>query len=279
MRIDAHQHFWRYDPDEYGWIAPEMTTLKQNRLPGDLAPLLTATGLSGTVAVQARQSLAETEWLLSLADRNDFIRGVVGWVDLCSPEVNSQLARFARHPRFKGVRHVVQDEPDDAFMLRPDFQRGLRALADHHLTYDILIYPRHLPVARQLVERFPEQPFVIDHLAKPDIRAGVVEPWAQEMRRLAAFPNVFCKVSGMVTEADWQRWQPQDFVPYLDVVFGAFGPERLMFGSDWPVCTLAASYQQVVDLLRSYTNLLSREAQDQVWGETAIRFYHLERDQ
>lgn len=278
MSMDAHQHFWRYDPDEYGWIAPEMTTLKQDRLPDDLAPLLAASEISGTVAVQARQSLAETEWLLSLADRYDFIRGVVGWVDLCSPEVHSQLARFTSHSRFKGVRHVLQDESDDAFMLRPDFRRGLRALADHHLTYDILIFPRHLPIARQLVERFPEQPFVIDHLAKPDIRSGVVEPWAQEMRRLAEFPNVFCKVSGMVTEADWAHWEPEDFTPYLDIIFDAFGPDRLMFGSDWPVCTLSANYQQVVALLRSYTEQLSGEAQSQVWGETAIRFYHLERD-
>lgn len=278
MKIDAHQHFWRYNAEEYAWITPEMTSLEQDRLPDDLASLLAQAGIAGTVAVQARQSLAETAWLLSLADRHDFIRGVVGWVELCSPEITAQLDQFARHPKFRGVRHVLQDEPDDAFMLRPDFQRGVRALADYGLTYDILVFPRHLPIARQLVERFPEQPFVIDHLAKPEIRSGQVEPWGREMRRLAEFPNVFCKVSGMVTEAEWAHWSSDDFVSYLDVVFDAFGPERLMFGSDWPVCTLAASYQQVVDLVRSYTDGLSREAQDQVWGETAIRFYRLERE-
>lgn len=276
MRIDAHQHFWRYNPQDYPWIAPEMTSLQQDRLPDDLAPLLAAAGLDGAVAVQARQSLAETAWLLSLADRYDFIRGVVGWVDLRSSEVSDQLAQFASHPRFKGVRHVLQDEPDETFMLRPDFVCGLRALADYHLSYDLLIYPQHLPIARQLIEQVPGQPFVIDHLAKPAIRSGDIEPWAAGIRRLAAFPNVFCKVSGMVTEADWRNWRPEHFTPYLDILFDAFGPERLMFGSDWPVCTLAASYQQVVDLLQSYTDQLSQEEQALVWGETAARFYRLE---
>ncbi|RME83824.1 MAG: amidohydrolase [Caldilineae bacterium] len=277
MKIDAHQHFWKYSPHEYGWIDPTWTQLKQDRLPEHLAPLLYEARLDGTVAVQARQTLQETAWLLQLADEYAFIKGVVGWVDLCSPDVDAQLRRFAGHPKFKGVRHVVQDEPDDDFMLRSDFQRGLSLLAEYGLTYDILIFPRHLPVAVQLVERFPEQPFVLDHLAKPFIRDGLLEPWAGYIRQLARHPNVYCKVSGMVTEADWHGWQPQDFGPYLDVVFDAFGCDRLMFGSDWPVCTLAATYGQVRDVVADYASSLSAQEQAALWGETALRFYGLEK--
>jgi L-fuconolactonase len=276
VRIDAHQHFWHYSTEEYGWIGPDMTALKRHRLPGDLAPLLQTNSIEGTVAVQARQTLDETQWLLELASQYPFIKGVVGWVDLGSPDLPAQLARFCAHPRFCGVRHVVQDEPDDQFMLRDDFQRGIVTLAEFGLTYDILILPRHLSVACQLVGRFPAQLFVLDHVAKPLIRDGLLEPWATEMRRLALFPNVWCKVSGLVTEADWQRWQPADFWPYLDVVFEVFGPGRIMFGSDWPVCTLAAGYKEVVDIIAEYTTQLSIDEQADVWGQTARRFYGLE---
>ncbi len=273
MKLDAHQHFWQYNPEEYGWIGPDMAVLKQDRLPEDLLPLLQSAGLDGSIAVQARQSLAETAWLLELADRYPFIKGVVGWVDLCSPQVDQQLEQFSTHPKFRGVRHVVQDEPDDRFMLREDFLRGLGRLRRFGLTYDILIFPRHLPVAIEVVKKFPDQPFVLDHIAKPYIKDGRLSPWDADIRRLAEHPNVVCKVSGMVTEADWQDWQADDFYPYLDVVFDAFGPERLMFGSDWPVCTLAGSYRQVVDLLAGYTARLSPAEQAAVWGQTAQKFY------
>jgi L-fuconolactonase len=275
MRIDAHQHFWHYSPEEYGWIGPNMETLKKDHLPPNLALLTRTIGIGGTVAVQARQTLAETEWLLDLADRYSLIRGVVGWLDICGPELQSQLERFAGHPKFCGVRHVVQDEPDDQFMQREDFIRGIGRLADFDLTYDILIFPRHLSVACELVEKFPNQPFVLDHIAKPFIKDGKIEPWATDLRRLAAFPNVCCKVSGMVTEADWQMWQPTDFRPYLDVVFEVFGPERIMFGSDWPVCTVAASYATVLEIVADYIQHLSETEQLNVWAKTAQRFYRL----
>ena len=276
MRIDAHQHFWHYSVAEYGWIGPNMAEIQQDRLPEDLAPLLQDANLDGTVAVQARQTLEETQWLLNLADQHEFIRGVVGWVDLRSPDLRTQLERFSAHPRLRGVRHIVQDEPDDRFMLGDDFLRGIAALAEFDLTYDILILPRHLPVACKLVARYPDQPFVLDHMAKPPIRDGVLEPWAADIGRLAAYPNVVCKMSGMVTEADWLGWRPSHFQPYLEVVLEAFGPTRLMFGSDWPVCTLAGTYYDVAGLAAGYARQLSADEQAEVWGGTARRFYGLE---
>ena len=276
MRIDAHQHFWQYSPAEYGWISDEMEVLKSDHLPDQLAPLLAAAGLDGTVAVQARHAVVETEWLLELADQNPFIKGVVGWTDLASPELGSQLTRFAAHPKLRGLRHVVQDEPDDRFMLRPDFLQGIEKLAAFDLVYDILIYPRHLPAACELVQQFPEQPFVLDHIAKPLIKNRILAPWDEQIKRLASYENVTCKVSGMVTEADWGDWQAADLQPYLDVVFTAFGPERLMFGSDWPVCTVAGSYAQVVELVTDYSRALSADEQAYVWGGTAARVYGLE---
>jgi len=276
MKIDAHQHFWRYNAQEYGWMGPGMEALKKDHLPDDLLPLLKAVGIDGTVAIQARQIPEETRWLLELADRYPFIKGVVGWGDLRSPQLREQLERFASHPKLCGVRHVVQDEPDSQFMLREDFIRGLGMLAEFDLTYDILIFPRHLPVACELVARFPDQRFVLDHIAKPLIRDRKVTPWDADIRRLAAYPNVFCKVSGMVTETDWHQWRPADFRPYLDIVFAAFGSKRIMFGSDWPVCTLAGAYADVVEIVSDYVQQLSEEEQADVWGETARRFYRLE---
>jgi len=203
------------------------------------------------------------------------VQGVVGWVDLRSDRVEEQLAEFAGHPKFVGVRHVVQDEPDDDFMLGQDFLRGIEALRQFNLTYDILIYPKHLPAAVRLVERFPEQPFVLDHIAKPSIRDGSLSPWREQMRRLGAFPHVHCKVSGMVTEADWSAWKPADFAPYLDIVFEAFGSARLMYGSDWPVSLLAARYEQVVRLASDYVAPLSQTAQQGFFGDNARKFYGL----
>lgn len=275
MRIDAHQHFWHYSIEEYGWIGPEMEVLKLDRLPGDLVPLLEAAGLDGSVAVQARQSLEETRWLLDLADRHAWIKGVVGWVDLRSSSLHGQLERLTARPGLRGVRHVVQNEPDDEFVLRADFVAGVAMLAEFGLTYDLLVFPRQLPAVVELVRRFSDQPFVLDHIAKPPIGAGDLEPWATEVRRLAALPNVACKVSGLVTEADWHGWQPSDFGPYLDVVFRAFGPSRIMYGSDWPVCTLAGTYADQAGVIADYVQRLSPTEQAAVWGETAARFYGL----
>jgi len=275
MRIDTHQHYWRYNPHDYGWMLPGMEILKKDHLPVDLLPLLKEVGIDGTVAVQARQTLEETRWLLDLADQYPFIKGVVGWVDLRSPELHEQLERFSSHPKLCGVRHVVHDEPDDRFMLREDFVRGIGMLADFGLTYDLLLFPPHLPVACELAGLFPEQPFVLDHISKPLIKDGVLEPWATDLRRLAAFPNVTCKVSGMVTEADWQAWKPEDFAPYLDVVFEAFGIQRVMIGSDWPVCTVAGTYPQVMQVALDYVAQLSEAEQADVLGNNAIRFYGL----
>ncbi|MFM8359520.1 MAG: amidohydrolase family protein, partial [Verrucomicrobiota bacterium] len=217
MRLDSHQHFWRYDAAQYPWI-PAGSPLQQDWLPHALAALQGPLGLDGSIAVQARQSIAESDWLLGLADADPRIRGVVGWVDLRSGSVGADLQRLARHPKFVGVRHVVQDEPDDRFLLRPDFQRGLALLEPLHLAYDLLLFPRQLPAAIELVGRFPRQPFVLDHLTKPFIRDGTLDPWRDQIRELARFPHVQCKVSGMVTEADHRQWKPADFRPYLDVV-------------------------------------------------------------
>lgn len=273
MKIDAHQHFWLYNARQYGWMGPGMETLKRDYLPPDLAPLLKPAGIEGTVAVQARQCLEESHWLLELADQFAFIKGIVGWVDLCSPEIDEQLSALTGHRKFRGVRHIVHDEPDDRFMLREDFVRGIGCLAKYKLTYDLLLFPRHLPVACELVERFPDQPFVVDHLAKPFIKTHELSPWKADMRRLATFPNVFCKISGMVTEADWQHWKPADFTPYLDVVLECFGTKRVMAGSDWPVCTLAGNYSQVMRVPADYLGKLSKDEQAAVWGENAQRFY------
>jgi L-fuconolactonase len=274
MRIDSHQHFWRYSAAEYPWMQ-EGWPIRRDFLPEDLAPELSSHGLDGCVAVQARQTLEETRWLLELADASPIVKGVVGWVDLRSPEIEQQLASFAAHPKFVGVRHVVQDEPDDAFLLLPEFLRGIAALRDFGLTYDILIYPRQLPAAIELVRRFPDQPFVLDHLAKPLIREGLVSPWREQLSELAASPHVLCKLSGMVTEAQWGRWNAAEFRPYLDAAFEAFGPDRLMYGSDWPVALLAASYDQVFALVRDYFSGLSSDVEERFFGLNAARFYGL----
>jgi L-fuconolactonase len=225
--------------------------------------------------VQARQSLDESRWLLELAEAASIIRGVVGWVDLRSPNVAQELKEFAEHPKFVGVRHVVQDEPDDQFMLREDFQRGIAALRRFGLTYDLLVFPRQLPAAVALAEKFPEQPFVLDHLAKPPIKAGAISPWREQIQALAKLPNVACKVSGMATEGDWQSWRTEDFEPYLDVVFEAFGPDRLMFGSDWPVCLLAGSYNRVLGLAQDYVRRFGADTNAKFFGANAARFYGL----
>lgn len=274
-RLDAHQHFWRYNPAEHGWMTDPMAAIRRDFLPEDLRPLLEGLGFDGCVAVQARQSLEETRWLLELAGEHDFIAGVVGWVDLRSPELAGQLERFAEQKKLAGVRHVVQDEPDDEFMLGEEFRRGIARLAEFDLAYDVLIYPRQLRAAIELVRLFPEQRFVLDHIAKPAIADGAQEPWASGLRELAKAPNLCCKVSGMVTEARWGAWREDDFRPYLDVVFEVFGPERLMIGSDWPVCTLSASYEAAMGIVLEYIAQFPRAEQDSILGGNCARFYKL----
>ncbi len=275
MRIDSHQHFWNYSAAEYPWIGPGMERLARDYLPEDLAPLLAAEGIHGSVAVQARQSVAESHWLLKLAQAHPLVKGVVGWVDLRSERVGDDLHALAANPRFVGVRHVVQDEPDPRFVLGSDFGRGLRELHQHGLTYDLLLNPNQLPAAIELVGLVPEQPFVVDHLAKPRIVAGEIEGWERDLRAIARHDNVCCKVSGMVTEAGRRGWKRDDFTPYLDVVLEAFGPARLMVGSDWPVCLLAGEYADVAAIPRDYFGRLSADEQAQIHGGTATRFYGL----
>lgn len=272
MRLDSHQHFWNYSEEQYPWIQPSWP-IRRAFLPSDLEPLLKTAGIDGCIAVQARQSLEESRWLLELADQSPLVKGVVGWVDLRSEAVEEQLAQFANHPKFVGVRHVVQDEPDDDFIIRPEFLRGISKLKQFGLRYDVLIFPKQLPAAIKLVQQFPEQPFVLDHIAKPHIKDGVISPWREQMQELAKAPNLMCKVSGMITEAKVPGWRYDQFVPYLDVVTEAFGTERLMYGSDWPVCLLAGSYAQVHSLTQRYFASQSEAAKAAIFGGNAAKFY------
>jgi L-fuconolactonase len=276
MRVDAHQHFWRYDPAEYGWIDDSMVLLRRDFLPEHVKPLMDGAGFDAAVAVQARQSLEETSFLLELAERHPFIAGVVGWVDLRSPDARAQLERFARHPRLVGVRHIAQSEPDPRFLLGSEFGRGIALLEEFDLAYDILIYPRHLPAAVELVGRFPRVRFVLDHLAKPEIRTGELGCWERDLRRLAAHPNVLAKLSGLVTEADWAGWTPAELRPCLDAAFACFGPDRLVAGSDWPVCTLAADYARTMGVVLEYLSTRPATEQEAVLGGNAARFWRLD---
>ena len=275
MQIDAHQHFWTYNAADYPWIGNGMERLADDFLPEDLEAVARPLGFSGSVAVQARQSVAESDWLLQLADATPFLRGVVGWVDLRSPAVSDDLARLADHERFVGVRHVVQDEPDPRFLMGEAFIRGLRELQPLGLTYDLLLFPYQVPAAIELTALLPDQPFVLDHLAKPGIKAGEIEPWRTAFTQLASHPNVCCKLSGLVTEADWAAWQPDDFRRYLDVALESFGPDRLMIGSDWPVCLLAAEYAEAIDIVTTAIASLTPTEQAAIRGDTATRFYGL----
>lgn len=277
MKIDAHQHFWKFNPVRDAWITEEMAVLRNDFLPQDLKPLLDASGFDGCVAIQADQSLEETRFLLDLAREFDFIKGVVGWVDLCADNIEEQFEILRPEHQLSGFRHIIQAEPP-AFFTRPDFLRGIRALGKHGYTYDILIFPEHLPETVSFVQAFPDQKFVIDHLAKPHIKAGTMAEWAPYMKELAACNNVWVKLSGMVTEADWKTWQPQDLHPYLDSMMETFGPKRLMYGSDWPVCLLAADYQGQLSVVKNYIIRLSAEEQKAVMGGNALEFYGISID-
>jgi L-fuconolactonase len=276
MRLDSHHHFWIYHDSEYGWIGEGMETIRRDFTPSDLEPLLRKNGFDGSILVQVRQSLEETESFLRIADDNEFVRGVVGWVDLRSARVRSELERFSEHPRFVGVRHVVQDEPDERFLLREDFLRGVAVLKDSDLAYDILVYHRHLPAVLEFVARFPEQRLVLDHIGKPAIARGELEPWASAIRKLGRFENLYCKLSGMVTEAAWKGWKRADFLPYLDVVLEAFGPGRLLIGSDRPFCLLAATYDEVIEIVKDFIEPLSSSEKEAILGRNAAALYGLE---
>lgn len=275
MKIDSHQHFWKFDPIRDAWIDGSMAVIQRNFLPDDLKPLLDKNGISGCVVVQADQSDAENGFLLGNANDYDFIKGVVGWVDLKSSDVDDRLQYYKQFKKLKGFRHVLQGEADRALMLKPAFMNGIKALKKFNFTYDILIYPDQLGYVPEFVKAFPDQKFVIDHIAKPYIKDNKIADWAKDMKALAGFENVYCKVSGMVTEANWETWKPGDFTPYLDVVLETFGPERLMFGSDWPVCNVAGGYDKAVNIVKNYTSKLSANEQDSVWGDTAAAFYNL----
>ena len=271
-RIDAHQHFWKFDAVRDSWIDETMQKIQRDFLPEDLLPLLQENQFSGCVAVQASQSEDETNFLVNLAAKNDFIKGVIGWVDLRGVTIEERLNHFSSNKIIKGFRHVVQGESDD-FMLRKDFQNGIAALKQFNYTYDILIFHRQLPAAIKLVNEFPDQPFVIDHIAKPDIKSGDIASWKKGIEEIAKNENVWCKISGMVTEADWKNWKTDDLKPYLDVVFENFSTDKLMFGSDWPVSNVASDYTEVVKTLEDYISQLSLPNQNKIWHENAASFY------
>lgn len=275
MVIDAHQHFWQYQPVRDAWIDESMQVIRRDFYPEDLAPVLEANGVHGCVAVQADQSAEETAFLLSLAEQHSFIRGVVGWIDFRADDISRQLEQYVGHPKLKGFRHIVQAEPDNRFLLGSNFCRGIGELSKHGFTYDILVYPKQLAAVEEFVQKFPDQALIIDHLAKPLIKAGELNEWAAHMRRIAQAPHVYCKLSGLVTEADWQQWEPAHFQPYLEVALEAFGPGRLVYGSDWPVCLLAAEYNEVKGLITDFISHLSITEQEQIMGGNARSFYHL----
>jgi L-fuconolactonase len=276
-RIDAHHHLWRYRKEDYGWIGPGMEALARDFLPNDLETGMRGCGIDGSVAVQASQSVEETDWLLELATEAKFIRGVVGWAPIASAEFPRMLERWRGNSLLKGLRHIIQDEVDDDFINRADFNAGIATLAGSNLIYDILIYERHLPAAIQFVDRHPKQIFVLDHIAKPRIKDRLIEPWRKNLFELAQRQNVYCKLSGMVTEADWTSWSKADLQPYVDAVLEAFGPCRLMAGSDWPVCLLACSYRKWFEVLGDCLEELSSAEQDLVLGGVATKIYSLRR--
>ncbi len=275
MKIDSHHHFWKFNTVEYGWIDDAMKILQKDYFPVHLIPELKKEDFEGSVVVQARQSLEETKGLLQMADDYQWIKGVVGWVDLCATDIDNQLADLSKNKKLVGVRHVIHDETDDRFMLRDDFRYGISCLKKYDLAYDLLLFPKHLGFAATLVAEFRDQRFVIDHISKPLIGKGILEPWESEMRLLAQFPNVWCKLSGMVTEAVWDDWNEKTFEPYLDVVFDAFGPDRLMIGSDWPVCLLGGTYSEVISIVKNYIAKCDTETQNKILGENCCQFYKL----
>lgn len=275
LKIDSHQHFWKYDPIRYGWIGEEMADIRRDFLPADLKPVLDATNIIGCVAVQADQTEAENNFLLQLSNNNDFIKGIVGWVDLRAGNIEERLQHYRGFGKIKGFRHVLQGEADRALMLTPGFMNGIKALGKYGYTYDLLIQPDQLGYTAHFLNVFTDQEFVIDHLAKPPIKEKKTDNWTKDIHEVAKHKNVSCKISGMVTEADIKRWRKEDFTKYMDVIVEAFGPDRIMFGSDWPVCLAAASYYEVLEIVKEYFSSYSEHEQHLFFGGNAVRFYKL----
>ncbi|MGJ5641544.1 amidohydrolase family protein [Formosa sp. S-31] len=275
MIIDSHQHFWVYNEQKHDWIDDTMSAIRRNFLPEDLKAIYEAEGIDGCVAVQADQTPEETDFLLQLSQKHNFIKGVVGWLDLRAENLEAQLSKYEGKEKLKGFRHVVQGEPDHNFLLRPEFLKGISLLDKHNYTYDILIFPHQLGAALEFIRRFPKQKFVIDHIAKPYIKDGFFDGWAALIREIGKHENVFCKLSGMVTEADYKTWTPEQINPYMDVVLEAFGTERLLFGSDWPVCLVAGNYSEIKTLTTNYIAKLTPVEQAKIMGENAMQFYNL----
>lgn len=275
MVIDAHQHFWKYEPAKHSWIDDDMAVIRRDFLPSDLKKVFEENGVDGCVAVQTDQSLAETDFLLKLADENDFIKGVVGWADLRSEDIDMVLEKYHSEKKIKGWRHIVQGEADHNFLMRPEFLRGISYLKKYDYVYEILIFPHQLGATLEFVRQFSHQKFVIDHIAKPYINDGFFDGWAVLMKEIAKQQNVHCKLSGMITEADYNSWTPQQIIPYMDLVLKAFGPERTMFGSDWPVCLVAGNYGRVKKLASDFISNLSDDEQQAIMGGNAIKFYSL----
>jgi len=273
--IDTHHHFWNYSAKEYDWINDDMKAIRKDFLPPDLLKEIKAAGVDGAVSVQARQTVEESDWLLGMAEKNDFLKGVVGWVDLRSKGVDKDLERLAKHKKFKGVRHVVQGEPDDNFILGAAFNEGIKKLLKYDLRYDILIFEKHLKPSIAFVDKHPKQVFILDHIAKPRIRERILSPWRENMLELAKRPNVYCKISGMLTEADWKKWSAADLAPYFDATLQAFGPKRLMLGSDWPVLLVAGKYKQWVDMVKQVVSRYSAAEQERILSKNAVDAYML----
>ncbi|MFA9190710.1 amidohydrolase family protein [Flavobacterium sp. FZUC8N2.13] len=275
MIIDSHQHFWIYEAEKHAWLDDNMKIIRRDFLPEDLKLVYQTNAIDGCVAVQADQTLAETDFLLDLAEKNDFIKGVVGWVDLRASTIDEVLNHYSQFSKLKGFRHVVQVEADPNFMLRPDFENGIAALEKYNFTYDILIFPHQLGAALELVRRFPNQKFIIDHIAKPYIKDGFYDGWAALMKAISEYQNVYCKLSGMTTEADYNNWTPEQIEPYMQLVLEAFGANRILFGSDWPVCLVAGNYTKTKELVTNFIAKLSSQEQAAIMGGNAMQFYNL----
>jgi L-fuconolactonase len=274
--IDAHQHFWKYNTEEFDWINDDMKIIRKDFLPADLKPLLAENNIDGCIAVQTKQTEEENNFLLKLADENDFIKGIVGWVDLMNEDIENKLNYWSHQKKLKGFRHILQGEENRALMLEPAFKNGISLLGRYNFTYDILIYPDQLKFALGLVKIFPEQKFVIDHLAKPYIKSGEIEQWKKDIEKFKPCENVYCKISGMVTEAAWNNHSFETFKPYLDVAVETFRTKRIMYGSDWPVCLVAAtSYNQVMQIVKDYFYSFSQMEKENVFGNNAVLFYNL----
>ena len=275
MVIDSHQHFWKYEPVKHSWIDDDMSVIRRDFLPSDLAKVYQENSIDGCVAVQADQTLEETDFLIDLASINNFIKGIVGWVDLRAENIENVLEKYSTDKIVKGFRHVVQGEADHNFLLRPNFSRGISLLEKHNFTYDILVFPHQLGSVLEFVKKFPHQKFVIDHIAKPYIKDGYFEGWATMMTAIGKHENVSCKMSGMVTEADFNTWTPEQIHPYMDTVLEAFGSKRILFGSDWPVCLVAGNYSKIKKLTTDFISQLSKIEQNSIMGNNAIEFYNL----